>query len=622
MKQYDVFISYSRRDYVDEQENILQDSPVKAILDCLDENNISYWFDKDGLYKGAEFVEVIADAIADSKMMVFVSSEHSNSSRYTAGEIFEAIENDLLIIPLKTDHSQYNKKFKLLLNPLDYIEYYKADALSDMVKAINKEKERIAQHVAEMERKREEDERRKREEMEKLKAAERRKREEEERLAKRNAVLEEVKAKIADVENHRFSQKNLKTKVFNLLRSIDIVEKECPVCGSACNIEEDFCPVCGWHFSSFSGIADLDFPVSDEEKMALSHYSAAWEKSKMVSVNTQTEMKRLKNDNDKLRKDTERLTKENEKLKSDVQLAQSGKASIFSNKLKWLKITGVGCAGTISLCIGWFFIMICTDMCGGESKNRDVRVNDTTEIIGIVDTTVIEETKNNKTFTVNGVDFTMVYVEGGTFMMGSENSDKKDEKPVHKVTLSDYYIGKTEVTQGLWKAVMGNNPSYFKGDDLPVERVSWNDCQKFIEKLNNLTGESFSLPTEAQWEFAARGGIYSKGYKYSGSDVIDEVAWYGDKSSEKTHPVGKKLPNDLEIYDMTGNVWEWCCDFWGNYTIAEETDPKGPSHSSGFYHVTRGGSWISPATSCRCAYRYYNSPESKVDNLGLRLALK
>lgn len=618
MKQYDVFISYSRRDYVDEQENVLQDSPVKAILDCLDENNISYWFDKEGLYKGAEFVEVIADAIADSKMMVFVSSEHSNSSRYTAGEIFEAIENDLLIIPLKTDHSQYNKKFKLLLNPLDYIEYYKADALSDMVKAINKEKERITQHEVEMERKREEDERRKREEMEKLKAAERRKREEEERQAKRNAVLEEVKAKIADVENHRFSQKNLKTKVFNLLRSIDIVEKECPVCGSACNIEEDFCPVCGWHFSSFCGIADLASPVSDEEKMALSHYSAAWEKSKMVSVNTQTEMKRLKNDNDKLRKDTERLTKENEKLKSDVQSAQSGKASIFSNKPEWLKFTGVGCAGAISLCIGWFFITVCINMCGGESKNKDVRVNDTTEIIGIVDTTVIEETKNNKTFTVNGVDFTMVYVEGGTFMMGSEDSDAQyDEKPVHEVTLSDYYIGQTEVTQGLWKAVMGDNPSHNLGSVLPVECVSWYDCQDFIEKLNNLTGESFSLPTEAQWEFAARGGNSSNGYKYSGSDVIDSVAWCSENSDKTTHPVGIKVHNELGIYDMSGNVWEWCSDYSGDYTNAEKTDPIGPSKSS--TRVNRGGSWYGFATFCRCANRCSSTPTFTSYDLGVRL---
>lgn len=622
MKQYDVFISYSRRDYVDEQENVLQDSPVKAILDCLDENNISYWFDKDGLYKGAEFVEVIADAIADSKMMVFVSSEHSNSSRYTAGEIFEAIENDLLIIPLKTDHSQYNKKFKLLLNPLDYIEYYKADALSDMVKAINKEKERIAQHVAEMERKREEDERRKREEMEKLKAAERRKREEEERLAKRNAVLEEVKAKIADVENHRFSQKNLKTKVFNLLRSIDIVEKECPVCGSACNIEEDFCPVCGWHFSSFSGIADLDSPVSDEEKMALSHYSAAWEKSKMVSVNTQTEMKRLKNDNDKLRKDTERLTKENEKLKSDVQSAQSGKASIFSNKPEWLKFTGVGCAGAISLCIGWFFITVCINMCGGESKNKDVQDNDTTEYIGIVDTTVVEESQNDKTFTVNGIDFTMVYVEGGTFMMGSEDFDAEDdEKPVHKVTLSDYYIGQTEVTQGLWKAVMRDNPSRNLGSVLPVECVSWDDCQDFIEKLNNLTGENFCLPTEAQWEFAARGGIHSIGYKYSGSDVIDDVAWCYENSDETTHPVGIKQPNELGIYDMSGNVYEWCSDRRSdNYIYKVATDPSVPSLGS--ERVLRGGDCCEKSIYSRCTNRAGQGPSVASPYIGLRLALK
>ena len=167
---------------------------------------------------------------------------------------------------------------------------------------------------------------------------------------------------------------------------------------------------------------------------------------------------------------------------------------------------------------------------------------------------------NSGRFTVNGVSFEMVRVEGGTFRMGATSEQEADdwdrEKPVHSVTLSSYYIGKTEVTQALWKAVMGSNPSYFKSDNQPVENVSWNDCHEFIRKLNALTGQNFRLPTEAEWEFACRGGNNSRGYKYSGSNNLGSVAWYDGNSGNKTHPVGTKAPNELGIYDMSGNVWE------------------------------------------------------------------
>ena len=199
--------------------------------------------------------------------------------------------------------------------------------------------------------------------------------------------------------------------------------------------------------------------------------------------------------------------------------------------------------------------------------------------------------------TVNGVSFNMIKVDGGTFTMGGTSemgTPYPDEKPTHQVTLSSsYYIGETEVTQALWKAVMGKNPSKFNGDNLPVEKVSWKDCQKFIEKLNSLTGKRFRLPTEAEWEFAARGGNKSNLTQYSGGGNIDDVAWYDGNSGKKTHPVKKKKANELGIYDMSGNVWEWCQDWWGSYGSSAQTNPKGPD--SGSFRVLRGGSWFNNA---------------------------
>ena len=230
----------------------------------------------------------------------------------------------------------------------------------------------------------------------------------------------------------------------------------------------------------------------------------------------------------------------------------------------------------------------------------------------------------NKTFTVKGVTFTMVAVEGGTFMMGAtseQGSDaESDEKPVHQVTLSSYYIGQTEVTQALWTAVMGSNPEeYFFGDNRPVHYVSWNDCQDFVRKLSDLTGKQFRLPTEAEWEYACRGGKKSRGYKYSGSNTIGDVAWYWDNGPKEIHPVATKSPNELGIYDMSGNVWEWCQDWGGDYSSAAQTNPTGVS--SGTDRVYRGGSRMGDAKNCRSSNRGIATPGSIYDSLGLRLAL-
>ena len=231
---------------------------------------------------------------------------------------------------------------------------------------------------------------------------------------------------------------------------------------------------------------------------------------------------------------------------------------------------------------------------------------------------------SEQTFMVKGVEFKMIKVEGGTFSMGATSEQEYDalscEKPVHSVTLSDYYIGETEVTQELWEAVMGSNPSYFEGDNQrPVESVSWNACQKFIKKLNRLTGKEFRLPTEAEWEYAARGGKYSRGYRYSGSNNSDEVAWYDSNSGSKTHPVKTKKDNELGLYDMSGNVWEWCNDWWGCYQSNSQTNPTGPSE--GESRVLRGGGWCYFDMGVRVSRRDYLTPGYRHIIIGLRLAL-
>ena len=242
-----------------------------------------------------------------------------------------------------------------------------------------------------------------------------------------------------------------------------------------------------------------------------------------------------------------------------------------------------------------------------------------------------QQPQNTMTITVKDVSFNMILVQGGTFTMGCTSEQGSDcydrEKPAHRVTLSTYYIGETEVTQELWKAVMGSNPSRFIGDKRPVEQVSWDDCQKFIRKPNRLTGKQFRLPTEAEWEFAARGGTKSLHYKYSGSNDLNVVAWYRGNAYDKgesspdygTHVVKTKKPNELGIYDMSGNVEELCSDRYGNYTDAAQTNPQGAS--SGSCRVGRGGSWGYDARYCRSSNRDNGSTNIRSSGLGLRLVL-
>jgi len=215
----------------------------------------------------------------------------------------------------------------------------------------------------------------------------------------------------------------------------------------------------------------------------------------------------------------------------------------------------------------------------------------------------------------------MVLVKGGTFTMGSpENEEGRyDNETQHEVTLSDFLIGKYLVTQNLWQEIMGDNPSHFIGDDLPVEQVSRDDIQIFLKKLNKLYPEkNFRLPTEAEWEYAARGEPLSKGFLYAGSDDLEEVGWYAGNSDSKTHPVGQKIPNELGLFDMSGNVWEWCADWFGDYSKEISFGIINPEN--GTYRVIRGGSWYSLLRGCRIACRGYWLPGGKHNYLGFRLA--
>ena len=280
--------------------------------------------------------------------------------------------------------------------------------------------------------------------------------------------------------------------------------------------------------------------------------------------------------------------------------------------LLWLPVVGI---------VAWLMFA------GGGTSNSTASKKDTKVNEGEASAVQIQY----KEFNVGEVKFRMVAVDGGTFQMGATSEQQNavsDEKPVHSVTLSDYYIGETEVTQELWQAVMGSNPSRFTGNrQIPVEQVTWYDCQDFVNKLNDLcadqlpAGKKFRLPSEAEWEYAARGGKNSSKTQYGGSDNLAEVAWYGeDWETGSSHRVKKKATNELGLYDMSGNVWEWCFDSYASYTDKAQTNPK-VDKGTGSRRVLRGGCWDEDARCCRVAYRNHAFPSLRVCTFGLRLAL-
>ena len=255
----------------------------------------------------------------------------------------------------------------------------------------------------------------------------------------------------------------------------------------------------------------------------------------------------------------------------------------------------------------------------------------------IISFSVREKDEDNNDTPV-GFEPEMVFVEGETFTMGCTGEQGEDcwgdEFPSHQVTVSSFQISKNLVTQKQWEAIMGRTIAeqaelagypddlydlYDVGDDYPVYYVSWKDAQEFIQKLNAATGKQYRLATEAEWEYAARGGNKSQGNKYSGSNDINEVAWYAENREPTSHPVGTKAPNELGIYDMSGNSWEWCHDWYGEYTDETQTNPQGPVEGS--TPVLRGGSWYSAAAGCRVSYRDGSAPGIRADGIGFRLSL-
>ena len=271
-----------------------------------------------------------------------------------------------------------------------------------------------------------------------------------------------------------------------------------------------------------------------------------------------------------------------------------------------------------NLAVGTY--QITAEMNGFETKTQTVTITkDKTQAVELK----LEKSKaisaTGKTYT-NSIGMEFVLIPSGTFKMGSSNGES-DEKPIHSVTISEaFYMGKYEVTQKEWKAVMGDNPSRFKGDKLPVEQVSWNDIQEFIKKLNQKEGGTkYRLPTEAEWEYAARAGSNSKWSFGDNESQLGDYAWYGSNSNSQTHPVGQKKPNKYGLYDVHGNVWEWVQDWYDSnyYSSSPKTDSKGPS--SGSYRVIRGGGWDSYAEITRSANRGYDNPEGGSYNIGFRL---
>lgn len=518
--KYDVFISYSRRDYVD-HEIPIPDNIIDKLLILFDKEEISYWIDKKGIYSSDKFMDKICEAIDESYLLVFVSTEESHKSDWTPKELIYANNNGHPIIPLELGTAPKKGRVAFFLNDFDRIfinESGEENTFQRLIESIHKKLDELDPNR---------------------------------KIIRR---LKEQQKGLRDVIKQKEQER--KTIIERLANHGVEVEYE-SVCNSGRLVE-------------LRKEIEAKKAELEAKNAELSEKNKQIEKQNVSLRSLEKDLSETKAANDAAKRDIDELKKIIGKLESEKRQLQ-----VDADKFRALE------SNTL-----WFD----DDKCALHYKY---------------------------------FLYSLIKVEGGTFTMGATQEQGDDvsnrEKPAHKVTLSTYRMGRTAVPQWLWVAVMGNNPSNWKGDNLPVENVSWNDCQDFINKLNRITGQRFHLPTEAQWEFAARGGNKSRGYKYSGSNGCGCVAWYYNNSEGKTHEVGTKQANELGLYDMSGNVLEWCSDWYGSYNNDSVTDPIGPT--SGSNRVFRGGSWDYSAGFCRVALRCGFTPGFRIDDLGFRLAL-
>lgn len=328
----------------------------------------------------------------------------------------------------------------------------------------------------------------------------------------------------------------------------------------------------------------------------------------------------------------------NGSVRSSIKVNQDGVSFEIPDEL--IEFTSMGEEKQLTiLCNSSDYKIVCSEEWIEPQKNADgllVKVNRNYNMADRIGNIKLIQGSVEKTLSIKQNacqwydSFEMVDVEGGSFFIGAQkdnsayqnydNDAYQIEAPVHQVTISNYCIGMYEVTQAQWMAAMGNNPSIHQGENLPVENVSWEQVQEFIALLNQASGLTYRLPTEAEWEFAARGGVKSEENKYSGYSVLGACGWYYSNSESSIHEVGTKYPNELGIYDMSGNVREWCNDWFGTYSSSSVTNPQGPSY--GNMKINRGGSWTTPATNCRNSSRHMDIPTEKAHDLGFRLVLK
>lgn len=550
-KKYDVFISYSRKDYLmDDEKTPDPGKIVSKILNVLDKHNISYWIDKEGMYSSVQFAAVIEEQISDARCFLFVSTQVSNASRYTLGEVFTAVEYGKPIIPFRADDSKFGKGIGFHLRPLDHIEYFKTggEAFDKLVASIKhiKAEQLYDQLVAEY-----------------------------------KSIASEYKAKLR--------AKSDEMKSLGITPPADGMADEEALQKIKFKYEQEMSRCQAEKANLMETVQNLQLQLESTK-------SDAQQILHQLKAKEEVLRDKIHEISFKLTESSKALTEKEHKL-SSLEQSLSSTTNTLDNVQRELQ----------------------------KYKDAEAKQKAAEEARKKAEAEArrkAEEEKKRGIIKVGDVEFKMIHVEGGTFTMGAtpEMEDPYNwEKPAHQVTLSSYSIGETPVTQALWQAVMGSKPSSFKGVNNPVESVSWNDCQEFIKILNQKTGKKFRLLTEAEWEFAARGGNKSNHTQYSGSDNLDDVAWFDSNSGSKTHPVKNKKPNELGIYDMSGNVWEWCQDWYGNYKNGSQTNPVGPT--SGSDRVSRGGSWDDDARNCRLSYRSNRSPGNTYSNRGFRLAL-